>query len=102
MNSAELNYSTIDRELLAIVEACKHSRLYIYGRKFVIETDHKPLTWLWSLKTPSTRKIRWKIKLEEFNFEIKYAKGNENNVADALSRIGTNVREDEDSLSMVP
>ena len=55
-----------------------------------------------SLKTPNTRLIRWEIKLEEYNFEIKYTKGNQNNVGDALSRIEINVREDEDSLPMVP
>lgn len=106
LNSAEQNYSTIEKELLAVVEACKHFRPYIYGRRFVIETDHKPLTWLWSLKTPNSRLIRWKIKLEEYDFEIKYKKGCENNVADALSRIEINVGEevdkDDDLLSMIP
>ena len=86
MNSAEQKYFTIGRKLLAIVEACKYFRPYIYRKKFVIETDHKPLTWLFSVKTPNTKLIRWKIKLEEYNFEIKYTKCIENTVADALSR----------------
>lgn len=104
LNSAEQNYSTIEKELLAIVEACKHFRPYIYGRKFVIETDHKPLTWLWSLKTPNSRLIRWKIKLEEYDYEIKYKKGCENHVADALSRIEINNSEEreDDLISMLP
>ena len=72
LNSAEQNYSTIEKELLAIVEACRHFRPYVYGRKFIIETDHKQFTWLWSLKTPNSRLIRWRIKLEEYDFEIKY------------------------------
>ena len=58
LNSAEQNYSTIEKELLSIVEACRHFRPYVYSRKFTIETDHKPLTWLWSLKTPNSRLIR--------------------------------------------
>ncbi|KAL7306691.1 hypothetical protein TKK_0001364 [Trichogramma kaykai] len=106
LNSAEQNYSTIEKELLAIVEACRHFRPYVYGRKFIIETDHKPLTWLWSLKTPNCRLIRWKIKLEEYDYEIKYKKGCENKVADALSRIEINARETEqendDEMSIIP
>ena len=103
LNSAEQNYSTIEKELLGIVEACRYFRPYVYGRKFIIETDHKPLTWLWSLKTLNTRLIRWRLKLEEYNYEIKYKKGCENKEADALSRIEiNNQEEEEDSLSMLP
>ena len=107
LNSAEQNYSTIEKELLAVVEACRHFRPYVYGRKFIIETDHKPLTWLWSLKTPNSRLIRWRIKLEEYDYEVKYKKGCENNVADALSRIEIHNHEDEDVdeddlLSLLP
>ena len=98
---AEQNYSTVEKELLAIVEACRHFRPYVYGRKFTIVTDHTPLTWLWSLKTPNSRLIRWKIKLEEYDFEIKYKKGKENSVADALRRLEINTHEKDDSLSMI-
>ena len=87
--------------MLAIVEACRHFRPYLYGRKFTIETDHKSLTWLWSLNTPYSRLIRWTIKLEEYDFEIKYKKGKENSVADALSRLEINTHEKDDSLSMI-
>ena len=104
MNSAEQNYSTIEKELLAIVEACRHFQPYIYGRKFVIETDHKSLTWLWSLKTPNSRLIRWRIKLEEYDYEVKYEKGCENYVADALCRVEINNEEagEDDLFSMLP
>ena len=102
LNSTEQNYSTIEKELLAIVEACRHFRPYIFGRKFIIETNHKPLTCLWSLKTPNSRLIRWRIKLEEYDFEIRYKEGCENSVADALSRIEINAQEENDDLlSMV-
>lgn len=87
LNSAERNYSTIEKELLAILDSTKHFRPYLYGRRFTIETDHNPLVWLSKIKEPNSRLIRWKLKLEEFDFEIVYKKGKENKVADALSRI---------------
>ena len=49
-----------------------------------------PLTWLYSLKTPNARLIRWRLRLEEYHYIIKYKKGSENHVADALRRIEIN------------
>jgi hypothetical protein len=86
LNDAERNYSTIEKELLAIVWSVKHFRPYLYGRKFSIRTDHQPLKWLMNLKDPASRLMRWRIKLEEYNYEIDYVKGTSNAVADALSR----------------
>ena len=62
------------------------------------------ITWLYSLKTPNARLIRWRLRLEEYGYIIKYKKGSENYVADALSRVEINANEtiEEGSLSMVP
>lgn len=87
LNDSEQNFSTIEKELLAIVWATKYFRPYLYGRKFKIVTDHKPLKWLMSLKEPSSRLVRWRLKLEEFDYEVEYKKGKNNTNADALSRI---------------
>lgn len=95
LNSAEKNYSTIEKELLAILDSTKHFRPYLYGKKFTIETDHNPLVWLNKIKEPNSRLIRWRLKLEEFDFNIVYKKGKENFVADALSRIEINFGETE-------
>lgn len=90
LNKHECNYSTIEKELLAIVWATAQFRHYLYGRKFVIKTDHRPLVWLQNLREPNSKLQRWKIKLEEYNFNIEYIQGKENKVADALSRIKLN------------
>lgn len=93
LNNAEHNYSTVEKELLAIVWATEHFRPYLYGRKFKIVTDHQPLQWLFNLKNPNSKLARWRIRLEEFDFEIMYKKGVENTNADALSRITINAKE---------
>lgn len=84
-NKAEINYSTIEHELLAIVWAVQHFRPYLFGRKFTIVTDHRPLTWLFNCKNQNSRLLRWRLKLEEYDYIIKYKPGNKNQV-DALSR----------------
>ncbi|KMQ89576.1 enzymatic polyprotein endonuclease reverse [Lasius niger] len=86
LNSAEQNYSTIEKECLAIVYCTNHFRPYLYGRIFTIITDHKPLVWLHSIKDPSSRLWKWKTKLAEYEYVIQYKKGSLNNNADALSR----------------
>lgn len=87
LNEHEINYRTIEKELLAIVWSTKYFRPYLFGRKFIIETDHKPLEWLFSLKEPNSKLVRWRLKLSEFDYTITYKKGTLNNNADALSRI---------------
>ena len=90
LNQSEQNYSTIERELLAIVWGTKYFRPYLYGQKFTIFTDHKPLHWLFSIKDPNARLTRWRLKLEEYDYTIMYKKGTLNSNADALSRVKIN------------
>ena len=87
LNNHEINYSTIEKELLSIVWSTKYFRPYLYGKKFIIQTDHRPLVWLMSLKDPNSNMLKWRIKLDEYNFEIKYKAGKLNSNADALSRL---------------
>lgn len=87
LNKAERNYCTIEKELLAVVWAVKHFRPYLYGRKFIIFVDHKPLVYLFGMTNPSSRLTKFRLILEEYDFTIKYIKGTENVTADALSRI---------------
>lgn len=86
LSNVEERYSTIEKELLAIVYAVKHFRPYLYGRKFMIVTDHKPLVWLKSVKDRYSRLARWDEELTEYIYEIIYKAGKINLNADALSR----------------
>lgn len=87
LNKAEINYNTTEKELLAIIWSVKQFRPYIYGRKFNIITDHKPLSWMFGVKDPGARLTRWRLLLEEYDYSVIYKPGVQNTNADALSRI---------------
>jgi hypothetical protein len=87
LNRAERNYSTTEKELLAIVWSMRYFRPYLFGKRFTVVTDHKPLTWIMNVKDPGSRLLRWWIKLEEYQYDVVYKKGALNTNADALSRI---------------
>lgn len=72
--------------MLAIVYGVNHFRPYLFGREFTVVTDHKPLKWLFNMKDPGSRLVRWRLKLEEYTFNIHYKNGKNNTNADALSR----------------
>lgn len=86
LNSAEKNYSTTEREALAVVWALTKFRGYIDGSKVHVVTDHQPLKWLMSLKAPTGRLARWALQIQQFDLDISYAPGKTNVVADLLSR----------------
>jgi hypothetical protein len=70
LNRAEKSYSTTEKELLAIMWGMRYFRPYLYGRTFTVVTDHKPLTWIMNVKEPGSRLLRWRIKLEECDYEV--------------------------------
>lgn len=83
----EQNKSVIEQELAAIHWSLNYFRPYIYGTKFLVKSDHRPLTYLFSMKNPSSKLTRMRLDLEEFDFEVEFIKGTQNVGADALSRI---------------
>lgn len=87
LHGAELNYSTTDREFLALTWAVKNFRPYLLGRKFLILTDHQPLISMVRNKAMNSRHARYQLTLEEYNFDLRHIPGSENYVADALSRL---------------
>jgi len=87
LNKAEINYSVIQKELLAILWAIKYFRLYLYRQKIRIITNHRPLTYIFNIKNPSSQLMRWQWQLEENDYVIVYRAGSLHANADCLSCI---------------
>lgn len=75
-----------DLEMQAITDACEHFREYLLNIEFTIYTDHQPLTYQMNIKKPNARLARLVSKLGEYTFKIKHIKGENNTMADYLSR----------------
>lgn len=88
MNDTQERYAQIEKELLAVVFGCKRFHQYIYGKQVVVETDHKPLEVIFSkpLSQAPSRLQKMLLQLQEYDIVLKYKKGSEMYLADALSR----------------
>ena len=89
LNDAERNYSTTEKECLAVVWGCQILRPYLEGETFGVYTDHQALKWLLGATDVSGRLARWRLRLSEFDFSVEYKTGKKNTLADALSRLPT-------------
>lgn len=90
LNAAQKNYATTHKELLAIIMAIERFQHYIWGKHFVIYTDHEALKYLFNQTKVGSRLLRWKLQLAEYNFDIIHRKGSQNVVSDCLSRLEPN------------
>ena len=86
LTKAERNYSATERECLAIVWATEHNDYFLLGAPFIIYTDHNPLTYLRSIARPQGRLARWILKLEQYEYQMRYRPGKSIPHADNLSR----------------
>lgn len=84
LQQAEINYSTREKEALAIVFGLRKFDYYIKGRKFTLHTDHSSLKYL--LKATEGKLARWALVIPEYDIDIQWVKGQDNELADLLSR----------------
>jgi len=90
LTSGEQHYSAYKKELLGMVYAINHFRYYLFGKKFVVKTDHRALEWLLKTKTATAPSLlyRWQDILAEYDFVIEYVPGSKMSHVDGLSRKG--------------
>ena len=86
LTSAEMNYSVIEKEALAIVDSCEYWRAFLLGYPVTVYTDHRPLRWMLVSAPKNSRISAYALRLQEFQITLQYIKGSNNNVADLLSR----------------
>jgi len=87
LTRAEQNYAVVEREFLAIVWAVAKFYQYLYGRQFVLKTDHRLLIYLDKAKLADARVMRWALALQLFKFRTESVKGSDNVGADYLSQV---------------
>ncbi|XP_046970363.1 uncharacterized protein K02A2.6-like [Vanessa cardui] len=92
LNAAERNYSQLDKEALAIVFGVTKHHQYLYGRRFILRSDHKPLSYIFGKNkgiptTAASRLQRYAMKLAAYDFTVEFVRSAENCQADALSRL---------------
>jgi hypothetical protein len=97
MTPAEQNYPVHEQELLAVIHALQKWKMLLLGMKVNVMTDHHSLTYLLKQRNLSRRQARWLEILSDFDLQFQYIKGEDNSVADALSRKG--VQEEDENIT---
>ena len=86
LSRTEKQYCATRRELLALVWASRHFRPYLYGRKFIVRTDHHALRWLHNFKEPAGQVARWLEQLAEFDYEVVHRQGKQHTNANLIMK----------------
>lgn len=102
LTPTESRYANIERELLAVVYGCEKFHTYLYGRYFDIETDHRPLEQIEkkNLTKAPARLQRLLLRLQHYDYNIRYKPGKDLLLADALSRLSTHDKQEMEGLSI--
>ena len=87
LTDAEKRYDIVEKEALAVYWGIRRSRMFLLGRKFKVLSDHKPIQYLFNSDKVSPKLLRWRLALQEFDFQVTYCPGKDNTVADCFSRI---------------
>ncbi|CAG9137931.1 unnamed protein product [Plutella xylostella] len=92
LSPAERNYSQLDKEALAIFYGITKHHQYLFGRRFILRTDHQPLSYIFGAKggipqTAASRLQRWAARLAAYDFTVEFVRSADNGPADALSRL---------------
>lgn len=94
LDEAQKNYKTTEKEMLAVLFAFDKFRCYLICSKVIVYTDHIAVRYLMTKKEAKPRLIRWVLSLQDFHMEMRDKKGAENYVADHLSRLPFENKED--------
>ena len=101
LSDTERKYSQTEKEALAVVWGCERFHIYLYGIKFLIISDHKPLEVIYSAKSkPSARIERWVLRLQSYDFKVVHESG-KSNIADPLSRLLPETKKEKDRIDYV-
>nr|GEZ81748.1 reverse transcriptase domain-containing protein [Tanacetum cinerariifolium] len=87
LTEAESNYTTTEKEMLAVVYAFEKFWSYLIMNKCIVHTDHSALKYLFAKKDAKARLLRWVLLLQEFDFDVLDTKGAKNLADDHLSRL---------------
>ncbi|KAK7092367.1 hypothetical protein V1264_008119 [Littorina saxatilis] len=88
---AEINYSTIEKECLAMVWGIRKFEPYLFGQHFTLMTDHQPLQYLQQVRPHNGRLTRWALQLQAYSFRVQTIKGVNNVDADFMSRVALDI-----------
>ena len=89
LSDTERKYDTSERECLGIIWATLLLRPYLQPQRFTLKTDHEALKWLFKQEEATGKLARWRLRLQEFEFDVIHVPGKKNQVADALSRLNS-------------
>lgn len=92
LTSSERNYSTKERECLAVIWALFLLRPYLQGTRLVVRTDRTALKWMLHMDGAHGRLARWRVRLAEFNYTVESRPGQHHRAADVMSRLATTVQ----------